>query len=96
MKITLSATLAMLFTGASSWLLLASNKVSTDQMAVYVESRSPWVIERGEITAAVAGNVKNIDRLGALCEKLLDAQQELMVQQRVTITRIEALIDKNR
>lgn len=94
-KILTAAMSAIILTGASGWFVFGSNSVSREEMADFLAKTSPWVIDRGEITAAVSGNAKNIDKLAEVCNKLIEAQQELLIQQRVTITRIEALLDKD-
>jgi hypothetical protein len=93
LKIAVSSMLAMIVTGATSWMVFGQDKVSRSEMVDYVSHSSPWVVERGEISASVKGNSKNISKLEVIFQRMLDSQQQLVVEQRVLVTKVEALLD---
>jgi hypothetical protein len=95
MKMAVSAMVAMLVTGAAAWMVFGQDKVTRTEMVDYVAHNSPWVVERGEITASVRGNARNLQKLEQICQRLIDAQQQLVVEQRVLVTRVEALLDRD-
>lgn len=95
LKIIVSVMAAAILTGASAWMVFGQDKVTRPDMVDYVQHNSPWVISRGEIGAAIKGNIDSIAKLERICERLIVAQQQLVVEQRVMVTKVEALLDDN-
>lgn len=93
LKIAVAALLATLLTGAAAWVTFGADKVTRVEMKDYVDTRTPWIRDRGEIQSAIRGNTRNIDRLQQVCDKMVNAQQQLLVEQRVLINRVDALVD---
>lgn len=77
-----------LITGAGCWMLFGQDAVSRGEMTTYVQTQSPWVVDRGAIQAGQRNNTENIG-------KMLIAQQELIVEQRVLVTQVKLLLDRN-
>lgn len=77
-----------LLTGAGCWMVFGQDTVSRAEMFNYVQAQSPWIIDRGAIQAGQRNNTENIG-------KMLTAQQELIVEQRVLVTQVQLLLDRN-
>jgi hypothetical protein len=96
MKIVLSSTLAIIVTGAGSWMVFGHEKVTRPEMETYVEKylsqNSPWKNERGEITSAQKRNTENIAALSSSVSALVKAQTDTTVELRVLVERVEMLL----
>jgi len=84
-----------LLTGGASFIVFGQDKVSRPAMETYVHEQAPWVIERGEIQAMIRSNAEHNSKLETSVDRLVLAQQELLIEQRVLGTKVEQLIDKD-
>lgn len=82
-----------ILTGSGCWLLFGSDAVTRNEMTNYVQSQSPWVRERGEISAGIKSNQTSISKIETAVDRLITSQQELIVEQRVLITKVDELLD---
>lgn len=86
----LATTLAgSMLTGVAAWLVFGQDKVDRDEMVTYVQTQSPWVMQRGEIQASVKHNSDQLKDLQASVQTLVDVQHALLVEQRVLVTRFD-------
>lgn len=81
LKIVVAAMSATLLTGTASWVSFGQDKITRPQMVNYVEHHGP-----------ISSNTKNIERLEKICDRMVTAQQQLLVEQRVLITKVDALV----
>jgi hypothetical protein len=88
------ALLSALITGAGCWLVFGADKISREEMEEYVREQAPWVRERGLITASIEQNGKSVAKIERAVEKILAAQQQLIVEQRVLVTKVDELLEK--
>lgn len=100
MKVQLLQTLigvlaTALVTGAGCWLVFGQDSVSRPEMVDYVQERAPWVIERGAVKAEVATTRRDVAKIESSINRMLIAQQELLVEQRVLGTKVDKLLEKN-
>jgi len=95
LQIAVGALASIVFTGSAAWLVFGQDKISRIEMIDYVESQAPWVKERGEITSAMNVNSDNIGKLEKVIDKMVSSQQELIVEQRVLIERVDKLLSKD-
>ena len=87
LKLLTGALAGMVVTGIGAWLIFGQDKVTRGELIDYVENQAPWVRERGGVQAATRHNAAEIRQLAEKVDKLLDAQQELLVEQRVLLSK---------
>jgi len=95
LKILVAALTSILLTGAASWMVFGQDKVTRPELMEHVKTRSPWIMERGETTAAIKSNAESVGKLEKAVGRMLMAQQELIIEQRVLVTKVDALLDKD-
>lgn len=81
LKIAVAAMAATLLTGTASWVSFGQDKITRPQLVDYVEHHGP-----------ISSNTNNIARLEKICDRMVTAQQQLLVEQRVLITKVDALV----
>lgn len=91
-----------LLTGIGAWLAFGHQQATRadlesmrSEMRDFVAERSPWTIERGEVLAAVHTNAGQIAVLSDDVQRLVDSQHALMIDQRVLLTKVEAMLGES-
>lgn len=84
-----------LATGMTAWLVFGVDKVTRSEMTDYVQNQAPWVRDRGEIQAGIKGNTENIGKLESVVDKMVGAQQQLIVEQRVLVTKVDQFLERD-
>jgi len=92
----LAATLSIIVTGAAAWLVFGQDKVTRAEMVDYVNTQTPWLRERGEIQSAISQNAESLANLKHNVDALVHAQQELLVEQRILVTKFDAYLEDGR
>ncbi len=81
LKIFCAAMVATMLTGSAAWMSFAQDKVTRSEMVSYIDKHGP-----------ISSNTKNIERLEKICDRMVSAQLQLLVEQRVLITKVDALV----
>ncbi len=92
-KIALGVLATALVTGGASSLAFYATTVTREEMHQYVKTNAPWVEERGTVRAYIEANTKNVGKIERSVEKLVVTQQELVVEQRVMIEKIDRVLE---
>ena len=92
-KIALTACLGIIVTGATAWLVFGQDKITRGEMVEFVNKQTPWVLERGQIQGAISRNTQTATELGKQVTALVQAQHQLVVEQRVLVTKFDAYLD---
>ena len=93
MKIALGVMASMIVTGATAWLVFGADKVTRNEMVNYVQTQSLWSSERGEVFSTLRNQSEDIGELKALVSTLAQSSTDLLVEQRVLVTKLDAYID---
>jgi len=93
-QLLVSIMASSMLTGTGAWLVFGMNTVSKADMVEYVQNQTPWVRDRGLITSDVNKNSKEISHLKDLIEKSALSQNQLVIEQRVLVTKFEDLKEK--
>lgn len=88
------ALLSSMATGAAAWMVFGQDKVTRSEMVDYVSNHTPWAIDRGQILMAIEMNRNNGEKIGESVDRLIVAQQQLIVEQRVLVTKVNQLLNK--
>ena len=95
LTVTVGVLVSMVITGAAAWLVFGQDKVTRGEMIDYVQNQSPWIVDRGEIRSNIRTNTSHVEKLGASIDKLVAAQRELLVEQRVLVSKFDQLVEEN-
>lgn len=93
MKMLVAGMGSMLVTGASAFLVFGNDKVTHDEMVMYMETGSPWAREKPVVDLELRRNREALDRLQQAVEKLSDEQKAMAGEQRVLLEKISRALD---
>lgn len=91
-KLALTACLSIIVTGASAWLVFGQDKVTRAEVDASINRA--LLSERRELELRIESNSATAQRLESSITALVQAQQEVVVEQRVLIERVNTLVDR--
>lgn len=73
-----------LLAAGGAWIALGREAVERSEMVEYVQTQSPWLRDAGEVKGTVG-------RLEGTVDKILEAQKQLLVEQRVLAEKVDRM-----